>query len=246
MTTEEISEILKLHKAWINGEKHGKRADLSGANLSRADLYRANLYRANLSGANLSRADLSGANLSGADLSGADLSGADLYRADLSGANLSRADLYRANLYRANLSGANLSRADLSGANLSGADLYRANLSGAENVPYTPMACPDEGEFTGWKKCKSDRIVKLKIPEYARRSSASRRKCRCDKAQVIEITSIDGKEKYTEAVSDRDAGFVYKVGEMVSVDDFCENRWEECAAGIHFFMNRKEAVDYLL
>ena len=176
MTTEEISEILKLHKAWINGEKHGKRADLS-------------------------RADLSGADLSGAYLSGADLSGAYL---------------------------------------------FRANLSRAENVPYTPMACPDEGEFTGWKKCKSDRIVKLKIPEDARRSSASRRKCRCDKAEVIEITSIDGKEKYTEAVSCRDADFVYKVGEMVSVDDFCKNRWEECAAGIHFFMNRKEAVDYWL
>lgn len=133
-----------------------------------------------------------------------------------------------------------------SGADLSGADLYRADLYRAENVPYTPMACPDEGEFTGWKKCKSDRIVKLKIPEDARRSSASRRKCRCDKAEVIEITSIDGKEKYTEAVSDRDADFVYKVGEMVSVDDFCENRWEEYAAGIHFFMNRKEAVDYRL
>ena len=191
MTTEEISEILKLHKAWINGEKHGKKA-----NLSRADLSRANLSRANLSRADLSRADLSGANLSGADLSRA--------------------------------------------------DLYRADLSRAENVPYTPMTCPDEGEFTGWKKCKSDRIVKLKIPEDARRSSASRRKCRCDKAEVIEITSIDGKEKYTEAVSDRDAGFVYKVGEMVSVNDFCENRWEECAAGIHFSMNRKEAVDYLL
>ena len=211
MTTEEISEILKLHKAWINGEKHGKRADLSGAYLSRA-------------------------NLSGADLSGADLSGADLSGADLSGAYLSRAYLSRANL-----SGAYLFRADLSGADLSGAD-----LSGAENVPYTPMACPDEGEFTGWKKCKSDRIVKLKIPEDARRSSASRRKCRCDKAEVIEITSIDGKEKYTEAVSGRDADFVYKVGEMVSVDDFCKNRWEECAAGIHFFMNRKEAVDYWL
>ena len=191
MTTEEISEILKLHKAWINGEKHGKRADLSRADLSRADLSGAYLFRANLSGAYLSRANLSGAYLSGAYLSG-------------------------------------------------------AYLSGAENVPYTPMACPDEGEFTGWKKCKSDRIVKLKIPEDARRSSASRRKCRCDKAEVIEITSIDGKEKYTEAVSGRDADFVYKVGEMVSVDDFCKNRWEECAAGIHFFMNRKEAVDYWL
>lgn len=37
MTTEEISKILKLHKAWINGEKHGKRAYLSGANLSGAE-----------------------------------------------------------------------------------------------------------------------------------------------------------------------------------------------------------------
>ena len=216
MTTEEISEILKLHKAWINGEKHGKRADLSMADLSMADL-------------------------SGANLSGADLYGANLYGADLSMANLSMANLSGANLYGANLYGADLSMANLSGANLSG-----ANLSRAENVPYTPMACPDEGEFTGWKKCKSNRIVKLKIPEDARRSSASWRKCRCDKAEVLEITSIDGKEKYTEAVSDRDADFVYKVGEMVSVDDFCENRWEECAAGIHFFMNRKEAVDYWL
>lgn len=33
MTTEEISEILKLHKAWINGEKHGRRANLYGADL---------------------------------------------------------------------------------------------------------------------------------------------------------------------------------------------------------------------
>ena len=231
MTTEEISEILKLHKAWINGEKHGKKADLSMANLS---------------GANLFRADLSGADLSGANLFRADLSGADLSRANLSMANLSMANLSGADLSRANLSRADLFRADLSGADLSRANLSMANLSRAKNVPYTPMACPDEGEFTGWKKCKSDRIVKLKIPEDARRSSASLRKCRCDKAEVLEITSIDGKEKYTEAVSDRDADFVYKVGEMVSVDDFCENRWEECAAGIHFFMNRKEAVDYRL
>jgi hypothetical protein len=114
MTTEEISKILKLHKAWINGEKHGKTAYLS---------------RADLSGAYLSMAYLSGANLSGANLSGADLS-------------------------MAYLSGAYLSGADLSMAYLSG-----AYLSGAENVPYTPMACPDEGEFTGWKKCKSNRIV---------------------------------------------------------------------------------------
>lgn len=77
MTTEKISKILKLHKAWINGEKHGKRANMSWAYLFWVYLFWVYLFWGYLSG---------------------------------------------------------------------------ANLSGAENVPYTPMACPDEGEFTGWKK----------------------------------------------------------------------------------------------
>ena len=175
---------------------------------------RANLYRANLY-----RADLSGANLSRADLRGA----------DLSGANLSRADLRGANLYGADLSGANLSRAD---------------LRGAKNVPFVPMACPDTGSFIGFKKA-SGHIVMLGIPEDARRLSATGRKCRCDKAIVIRIEEMDGATSdLTEVTSDRDSSFVYKVGEMVSVPDFCEDRWRECSAGIHFFINRQEAVNY--
>ena len=180
------------------------------------------------------RADLSRADLSGADLSGADLYRADLSRADLSGANLSRADL----------SGADLYRADLSGADLSGADLYRANLSGAKNVPFIPMACPDTGSFIGFKKA-SGHIVVLEIPADARRLSAAGRKCRCDKAIVLRIEDMDGTaSKLIEVASDRDNSFVYKVGEMVSVPDFCEDRWQECSAGIHFFINRQEAVNY--
>ena len=170
-------------------------------------------------------------------------------RANLSGANLSGANLYRANLSRANLSRANLYRADLSGANLSGAylsraDLYGANLYGAKNVPFIPMACPDTGSFIGFKKA-SGHIVMLGIPEDARRLSATGRKCRCDKAIVIRIQEMDGTTSdLTEVVSDHDSSFVYKVGEMVSVPDFCEDRWQECSAGIHFFINRQEAVNY--
>ena len=63
MSREELNEILELHKKWIEGDKIGKRANLSGANLSDA----------NLSDAYLRRADLSGANLSGAYLRGADI-----------------------------------------------------------------------------------------------------------------------------------------------------------------------------
>jgi Pentapeptide repeats (8 copies) len=119
MNKEQLTDILRLHKMWLNDEEGGNRANLRWANLSRADLGGANLRWANLSRANLSRANLSGANLRWADLSGADLS---------------RANLSRANLSRANLSGANLSRANLSGADLSWADLSEANLRWAKAI----------------------------------------------------------------------------------------------------------------
>ena len=115
----------------------------------------------------------------------------------------------------------------------------------AENVSFTPMACPDTGSFTGWKKCRGDRIVELEIPADARRSSATGRKCRCDKAIVKSIKSIDGKAEFTEALSDYNPGFRYEVGKEVSEPNFCEDRFVECAPGIHFFINRQEAVNYV-
>ena len=237
MTQEEIRGVLEKHKRWLEeseGWSEDDRANLSGANLFGADLSGANLYGANLYGANLSRADLSGANLYGANLSGA-----GLYGADLSGANLSRANLSGAGLYGANLFGADLSR-----ANLSGADLYGANLYGAENVPFIPYACPDFGMFIGFKKAHGY-IVVLEIPEDARRLSAAGRKCRCDKAKVLKIQNLDGSDSgLTEVKSNFCDDFLYKVGEVVSVPDFNENRWNECSQGIHFFINRQEAVDY--
>jgi hypothetical protein len=71
---DELQEILALHRKWLQGDSEGRRAVLSGADLSGADLRRAVLRRADLSGADLSGADLRRADLSGADLSGADLS----------------------------------------------------------------------------------------------------------------------------------------------------------------------------
>ena len=175
-----------------------------------------------------------------ADLRGANLYGANLYGADLRGANLYGADLRGANLYGANLRGANLRGADLRGANLRGAD-----LRGAEKIPFIPYACPDFGMFIGFKKARNNLIVVLEIPEDAKRLSATGRKCRCDKARVLEIQNLDGtKSDKIEAVSQHDEDFIYRVGEIVSVPDFCKDRWNECSEGIHFFINRQEAVDY--
>ena len=132
-------------------------------------------------------------------------------------------------------------------AYLSGAD-----LSGTNNVPYIPLACPSDGAFTAWKKARlrsgAVAIIKLLIPEDAKRLSATGRKCRCDKAQVLEIWSLDTgfklKDRHKEAKSAYDSEFIYREGETVSVDDFDEDRWIECSKGIHFFIDMQEAIDY--
>ena len=131
-----LTEIIRLHKCWKNGEDGGVRADLSGADLrfadlSGADLRFADLRLADLRFANLSGADLRGSDLSGAYLRSADLRFADLRFADLSGADLRGSDLSGANLHGSDLRGSDLSSAYLSGAYLSGADLSGAYLSGA-------------------------------------------------------------------------------------------------------------------
>lgn len=202
-----------------------------GADLRDADLCGADLRGSNLRCANLCDADLCDANLCGAYLRGANLYGADLCDANLCDANLRDADLR----------GANLCDADLRGANLYGADLRGTDLRGAKGCY---LSCPTEGSFIGWKKA-SGHIVKLRIPEDARRSSATGHKCRCDKAYVMEIQNMDGTRATEDTVrSDRDKNFVYTVGATVEVPDFDDNRWSECAPGIHFFIDRRAAVEY--
>ena len=235
----------------INGRRTILKYEVGGLNRALSDAIRkgislanANLIGANLSGMNLSGANLTGANLAsailiGANLKGANLKDANLYRADLSWANLEGADLTNANLEYAILYSANLD-----GSFITGAKVHGANLFGAKNIPFIPLACPSEGAFVAWKKVDGYFLVKLQIPEDARRSSATTRKCRCDKAMVIEITSLDGEEHYDEVTNNNYKETIYKVGEFVYPDSFDENRWRECLHGIHFFVNKEDAINY--
>ena len=195
-------------------------------------------------GVSLANANLAGTCLAVADLTGADLTGADLTGADISWADLADANLKDANLKDADLKGAFLEGADLNEADITGAKLNWANLNGAKNIPFIPLSCPSEGAFVAWKKVEGKYLVKLQIPEDARRSSATTRKCRCDKAMVLDITSLDGEEHYDEVTNNNYNGTIYKVGEMVYPDSFDENRWCECSHGIHFFVNKEDAINY--
>ena len=168
----------------------------------------------------------------------ADLRGADLFRADLRGANLRGACLCDANLYGACLRGADLRGADLRGANLSELTVAQTSI------------LPDEGDIIGWKKALAldgaPIIVKLLIPSDAKRSNSTGRKCRANKARILDLQDRQGNSlpPDTTAYSSFDPDFTYKKGETVHVEDFDTNRWNECAPGIHFFITRIEAVKY--
>ena len=175
-----------------------------------------------------------------ADLKGANLRGAYLAAADLRGADLSDADLRGAYCFAADMRNANLQGADLRLADLTDADFAHAAIEGAK-IDW-PMVCPETGSFIAWKDVNGH-IVKLEIPEDAKRSSATSNKCRASKAMVLEIQNLDGtKADVTEIISER--CWIYKVGEMVYPDKWDDNRWNECSNGIHFFMTREEAVEW--
>ena len=213
--------------------------------------------------------NLSYANLSYANLIGADLTNTNLTFANLSYANLSNSDLYHTNFFYTNLSYANLSNTNISFtrnfafSNLNGTNLTNANLTNV-NLSFTNLSttildnvkgCPKEGSFIAWKKCfllnedgddvDEEFIVKLEIPADAKRSSATTNKCRCNKAKVLEIQYLDGTPiNLTCVYSYFNIDFIYKVGEIVESDSFDDRFWLECSHGIHFFMNREDAVNY--
>lgn len=218
MEYKELLEILDLHKKYLN--------DMPGSEC---------------------------ANLSGVDLRGANLSGVDLRSANLRGANLRSA----------NLRSADLRGADLRGVDLTYADLLHIIVSEDTKINYPPLACPEKGSFIGYKKAYLGKpvdgtdgssyyfieytpfIVELRITEDALRSSATGRKCRCSKAEVLSITNLDGSiASINEVYSKFDPDFIYKVGETIEVNIFNTDRFCECAPGIHFFITREEAVNY--
>ena len=145
-------------------------------------------------------------------------------RADLRGADLRSANLYDANLRSANLDGADLRHANLRSAK--NADLALAMVS---HLP--------EGDIIGWKKCADGVIVKLRIPETAKRSHGASRKCRAEYADVLEVIGA----KFGVSTGDAPHKLEYHPGTRVYPDSFCEDRWQTCAPGIHFYITKEEA-----
>lgn len=108
---------------------------------------------------------------------------------------------------------------------------------------------PSEGSFIGWKALRqtpytsTSLICKLLILEDSDRVNSTTTKCRCSKAKVLEIMDCNGKP-FDFGYSSYDTSFIYRVGEIVEVKCFDKKKTIECTRGIHFFIDKKEAITY--
>lgn len=180
------------------------------------------------------------------------LDGADLSESSVKNAQLDGCSLRGVNFQNAEMWGACMRGCDMTGCNICGANLYAAVLENAiltdvkadENTKWYRLRCPETGAFVAYKKCVYDRIVQLLVPADAKRTSSTYPACRCNKAKVLTIKSFDETEEFDEAWSLVDENFVYRKGQWVEVKDFNEDRWFDSTTGIHFWMNREEAMKY--
>ncbi len=206
-------------------------------------------YRVNM---NFTGADFTGFHLQGLKFDNCVFNEVDLTKADLSHTWFEGCVFCRSKMIYTNLEAANLRYCDLSNADISGANLHLAlleyaildNIKSDETTKFFRLYCPEEGPFIAYKKCFNDLIVQLLVAKDALRTSATGPTCRCSKAKVLSIKSVDGRNTYSEAISLVDENFIYRVGEWVEVKDFNPDRWIDSTKGIHIWMTREEAIRY--
>ena len=168
---------------------------------------------------------------------GADLRGADLRGAYLGGAYLRGAYLRGADLGGADLRGAYLRGADLGGAYLRGADLNK--------IKHLFQIVPEEGSFIAWKKGKNNHLIKLEIPEGAKRHNVlGGRKCRAEFVKVLDIRNERGHKVKKCFNGTSGIKTSYHTGEIVKPDSYDPDPLKECSHGIHFFLTKQEAKDW--
>lgn len=111
-----------------------------------------------------------------------------------------------------------------------------------------PRHVPSEGSFIAWKKANAvdeTVIIKLRIPEDAKRFCANN-KCRADKVEVLGFETLDGEKLPDDTIvhSFWNPLFKYHIG-FIEICKFNDDPQVECGGGIHFFLSREDAVNYV-
>lgn len=155
--------------------------------------------------------DFTISNLDQINFNKASISATDFVLAVVSDTTFNRSDIVKVNFTNSQIHASSFNFANITGSTFNYATLnkvcmymsgiwntifenvkcYRCIINDVDSnrIPYVSLACPSEGSFIGWKVVDGC-LIKLLIPEDAKRSSATTHKCRCDKAKVLEITDL--------------------------------------------------------
>lgn len=265
ISQKELDRLIDEHERWLNDLKKGHELILINYDLSHLSIENRDLSEAKFCDCNMSLMKVKNCKLLNTVFSYSDFEKTLFECCDFLNTSF-----YRTNLVNSNFISCSLTNVNLAGANLSSAEIRDCKLENITTNPCTSfysLQCPEEGSFIGFKKANifvpdntlgdytvtnmnigspHPVIIKLQITEDSLRSSATSRKCRCSKAKVLSISYLDGTEcsEGTIAHSKRDFDFTYKVGDILEIKNFNEDRWKGCTTGIHFFITREEAVNY--
>lgn len=136
-----------------------------------------------------------------------------------------------------------------------GAFKYDKNTIKDWDLHYTTGIIPPQNNTILYKKAyviKDDvfkeMIIKLEVPENARRVYCDELKIRVSKAKVIGFYNIDGSAlpDNCEVVSGYDHTFKYKIGETVKPEKEFDTTSGSCGSGIHGFINFEDAKAYTI
>lgn len=127
------------------------------------------------------------------------------------------------------------------------ANTYKLDIDEKSMFDY-PIICPDTGSFIAWAKGNKNTIIKLLIPEDAKRVNACSRVCRVDKAKVLAIETLTGRTSKLESVASYDKkNLEYNIGKTVysifcDRQPFNENRWNTSDNGILCYITRDDII----
>lgn len=239
---------------------HG--ADLSGTIVDSTDFSDADLCTAKLDGCKgenthfnsgclwdcsfknveLTKAGFMFAQVCDCDFSGAILKEACFFYSDLDNAVFRNADLENSMFdYAKRVFWSDFTGAEMRGVSARDVSFDPNCIKDAKNLSL-PIYCPEEGSFIAWKMCRDNKVVKLLIPEQAKREGNSLHTLRASEVEVLEIYDKDG-NPVDEAISQIDEDFRYVKGGKAIAKAF-DSRFPDYVTGIYFVLSRAETEHY--
>lgn len=252
----DLSEM-DMKRVWFSN------VDFTGSSFKNTDLFGATFKNCVLDKVNFDYTQLASAKFINCSMNHTDFWCVNMQSAEMNGCFADNPDRHRqeTRFYQCDMRGSRLRYNHIKGVRFEHSTIMdalfdRNDFAEANRLP--PMVCPSEGAFIAYKKVRNvnqrkvkdyNIIAKLRIPAKAKRSSATTRKCRASEAKVLGFYKLDGTPIPSTAIkyarSEYDSSFKYTIGEtVVPKKPFNEDRWSECASGIHFLMSFEEAVDY--